>query len=101
MFGYYFKLGVRSLRRNRYLTALMVLTLAIGVAASVSTLTILHAMSGDPIPSKSDRLFVPFIDNAQVEGYIPGAEHIDMQMTYKDATNLLRAKPGDRSVAMF
>ena len=57
MFSYYFKLGVRSLRRNPALTALMVLTLAIGVAASVSTLTILHMMSGDPIPEKSDRLF--------------------------------------------
>lgn len=101
MFGYYFKLGVRSLRRNRYLTSLMVLTLAIGVAASVSTLAILHAMSGDPIPSRSDRLFVPFIDNAQPEGYIPGAEHIDMQMSYKDAMNLLRAKPGDRGTAMY
>ena len=50
MFGYYFKLGLRSLRHNRALTALMVLTLAVGVAASVSTLTILHMMSGDPIP---------------------------------------------------
>jgi putative ABC transport system permease protein len=101
MFGYYFKLGVRSLRRNRYLTALMVLTLAIGVAASVSTLTILHAMSGDPIPSKSDRLFVPFIDNAQLDGYIPGSDHIDMQMSYQDATNLLRAKAVDRGTAMY
>ena len=32
MFSYYFNLGVRSLRRNPALTALMVLTLAIGVA---------------------------------------------------------------------
>jgi len=101
MFGYYFKLGLRSLRRNRYLTALMVLTLAVGVAASVSTLTILHAMSGDPIPSKSDRMFVPFIDNGQPDGYIPGSDHIDMQMSYKDATNLLRAKPGDRGTAIY
>ncbi len=59
MFRYYFMLGLRSLRRNPALTALMVLTLAIGVAASMSTLTILHVMSGDPIPHKSDRLFVP------------------------------------------
>lgn len=101
MFGYYFKLGVRSLRRNRYLTTLMVLTLAVGVAASVATLAILHAMSGDPIPSKSERLFVPFIDNAQAEGFIPGADHADMQMSYKDATNLLRANPSDRGTAMF
>ncbi len=37
MLQYYFLLGLRSLRRNPALTALMVLTLAIGVAASVST----------------------------------------------------------------
>ena len=54
MFRYYFLLGLRSLRRNPMLTALMVLTLAVGVAASMSTLTILHIMSGDPIPHKSD-----------------------------------------------
>ena len=54
MFRYYFLLGLRSLRRNPVLTALMVLTLAVGVAASMSTLTILHVMSGDPIPHKSD-----------------------------------------------
>jgi putative ABC transport system permease protein len=67
MFQYYFLLGVRSLRRNPALTALMVLTLAIGVAASVATLTILHVMSGDPIPHKSDRLFVPLVDNGPLE----------------------------------
>jgi putative ABC transport system permease protein len=72
MFQYYFMLGVRSLRRNPALTALMVLTLAIGVAASVSTLTILHVMSGNPIPHKSDRLFVPLLDNGPLQGYNPG-----------------------------
>lgn len=101
MFGYYFKLGVRSLRRNRYLTTLMVLTLAIGVAASVSTLTILHVMSGDPIPSKSDRLFVPQFDIGQKEGYIPGADSQDLQMTYQDAVNLLRSGQGERRTAVY
>ena len=48
MLSYYFSLGLRSLKRNPVLTALMVLTLALGVAASVSTLTILHVMSADP-----------------------------------------------------
>jgi len=101
MFGYYLMLGVRSLRRNPYLTVLMVLTLAIGVAASVSTLTILHVMSGDPIPAKSERLFVPFIDNGARNGYVPGSEPIDMQSTYQDAMNLLRIAPAERGVAMF
>jgi putative ABC transport system permease protein len=100
MFGYYFKLGVRSLRRNPFLTALMVLTLAVGVAASVSTLTILHMMSGDPIPEKSDRLLVPQIDNGPLEGWNPNEEP-DNQMTYQDAANLLKSGQGERRTALF
>lgn len=101
MFGYYFTLGVRSLRRNPALTALMILTLAVGVAASVSTLTILHVMSGDPIPSKSARLFIPVIDNLDPEGYVPGAESEDMQLTWQDAQNLLRNHPAERATALY
>ena len=101
MFQYYFLLGVRSLRRNPALTALMVLTLAIGVAASVSTLTILHVMSGDPIPAKSARLFVPQFDNGPVDSYAVGDEPQDKQMSYQDAANLLRSGPGDRRTAMY
>jgi putative ABC transport system permease protein len=101
MFQYYFLLGVRSLRRNPALTALMVLTLAIGVAASVATLTILHVMSGDPIPQKSDRLFVPLVDNGPTEGYKPGDEPNDNQISYRDATNFLNSKVGERRTAIF
>lgn len=101
MFGYYFKLGVRSLRRNPALTALMVLTLAVGVAASVSTMTILHVMSGDPIPQKSDRLFAPLIDNGRPEGYNPGDRPDDVQMSYIDAANLLKSGKGERRTAMY
>ncbi|MBW8898286.1 MAG: ABC transporter permease [Massilia sp.] len=101
MFGYYFRLGVRSLRRNPALTALMVLTLAVGVAASVSTLTILHMMSSDPIPQKSSRLFVPLIDNGPVEGYTPGEDPEDIQISYKDALNLLKSGQGVRRTALY
>ena len=100
MFSYYFKLGVRSLRRNPALTALMVLTLAIGVAASVSTLTILHMMSGDPIPEKSDRLFVPLVDNGQIEGWVPSDGRNDDQLGYIDAANFLKSGQGERRTAM-
>jgi putative ABC transport system permease protein len=101
MFAYYFKLGVRSLRRNPALTALMVLTLAVGVAASVSTLTILHVMSADPIPEKSSRLFVPQFDNGPVDRYTPGEDPDDMQMSYPDAANLLKSGQGERRTAMY
>ena len=101
MFQYYFLLGLRSLRRNPALTALMVLTLAVGVAASISTLTILHVMSGDPIPAKSDRLFAPTFDNGPLSNYQPGEELEDEQLSYRDAVNLLASSAGVRRTAMY
>ena len=102
MFRYYMMLGVRSLRRNPALTALMILTLAVGVAASVSTLTILHVMSGDPIPHKSARLIVPLVDDGQLRGYVPGEKNPYFnQSTYKDTINYLRSGQGVRRTALF
>jgi len=103
MFSYYFKLGVRSLRRNPFLTALMILTLAIGVAASIATLTILHAMSSDPLPQKSARLFTPLIDNGSLEGYNPNDNERDGNelMSYIDVANLLANAPAQRKTALY
>jgi putative ABC transport system permease protein len=100
MFAYYFNLGVRSLRRNPALTALMIVTLAVGVAASMATLTVLYVMSGDPIPEKSDRLFVPRLDTAPLVGYAAGDEPSD-QLNYTDATNFLRSGQGVRRTAVY
>ena len=100
MFRYYFQLGLRSLRRNPMLTALMVVTLAVGVAASMATFTVLYVMSGDPIPHKSDRLFVPRLDNSPLQGYAEGDEPSD-QMTYTDARNLLASGQGVRRTALY
>ena len=103
MFSYYFKLGVRSLRRNPALTALMILTLAVGVAASIATLTILHAMSSDPIPQKSARLFTTVIDNGPLENYNPNDPDntSNEQLSYIDAANFLKSAPAQRKVAMY
>ncbi|OYU46311.1 MAG: ABC transporter permease, partial [Burkholderiales bacterium PBB4] len=101
MLHYYFLLGVRSLRRNPALTALMVLTLAVGVAASVATTTILHVMSGNPIPHKSDRLFSVVLDVAPAAGYKPGDKPNDSQSTYRDAMNLVASGQGLRRTALY
>ena len=50
MWVYYLQLGLRSLKRNPILTALMVVGIALGIAASMTTLTVLHLMGSDPIP---------------------------------------------------
>jgi len=103
MFSYYFKLGVRSLRRNPALTALMILTLAVGVAASISTLTILHAMSTDPMPQKSARLFTTVIDNGQLENYNPNEPNVtsNQLLGYIDAANLVKSAPAQRKAALY
>ncbi len=99
MFGYYFDLALRSFRRNKVLTALMVLAIALGIGASMTTLTVLHVLSGDPIPGKSAVLFYPQLDPAEMTGYTPGQEP-NGQMTRLDAETLLREKRGVRQAMM-
>ena len=48
MFGYYFSLALRSFKRNKALTFLMVLAIALGIGASMTTLTVFYVLSGDP-----------------------------------------------------
>ncbi|WP_201315511.1 ABC transporter permease [Dyella sp. EPa41] len=99
MFSYYLDLALRSLRRNRVLTALMVLAIALGIGASMTTLTVLHVLSGDPLPGSSDTLFYPQIDPRDMDGYEPGKEP-PRQVTWTDGQNLMRAKRGDRQALM-
>lgn len=63
MLAYYFQLGLRSLRRNPWLTALMVMAIGVGVAASMITWSVFRAVSGNPIPDRSAQLFTPQVDN--------------------------------------
>jgi putative ABC transport system permease protein len=99
MFTYYLRLGLSNLRRSPVLTALMVTTLAVGVAASMSTLVVLAAMSGNPIPHKSERLFVPLLDNfADVER---GPGQMPIQMTWRDVDALLGDARASRQTAVL
>jgi putative ABC transport system permease protein len=99
MFGYYFDLALRSLRRNKALTALMVLAVALGIGASMTTLTVLHVLSGDPLPGRSGTLYAPQLDPRDLNGYQPHGEPPD-RVTWVDGMNLLRAKRGDRQALM-
>jgi putative ABC transport system permease protein len=101
MFRYYLKLGLKSLRRAPVLTALIVMILAVGIGASMTSLTMLLVMSGDPIPQKSDRLFVPQLDiGAMNSAYKPGEEP-ERQMSWTDVDNLLRDAKGKRQTALY
>ncbi|MEN4903436.1 ABC transporter permease [Luteimonas sp. TWI1437] len=99
MLGYYLNLALRSFRRNRVLTALMVITLALGIGACMTTLTVFHVLSGDPIPGKSARLFHVQLDPEPLATYVPGAEP-DRQLTRFDAEALLADKHATRQAMM-
>jgi putative ABC transport system permease protein len=62
MFGYYLDLALRSLKRSPGLTALMVLSIGVGVALAMSSWTLVHLMARDPIPEKSAHIYFPTID---------------------------------------
>jgi putative ABC transport system permease protein len=100
MFGYYLELAMRSLKRSPGLTALMVLAIGFGVAASMTTWSVFRAVSGDPIPWKSAQLFVPQIDMWGAQGRGPDGEPPNA-MDYTDATTLMREHRAKRQSAMY
>src|SRR5699024_11340655 len=93
MFGYYLDLALRSFKRNKVLTLLMVLTLGLGIGASITTLTVLKLLSGDPLPQKSARLFTPELDPLPDDFPLKkGARPpIGNQLSYTDAMHLMHA----------
>ncbi|MFC5576801.1 ABC transporter permease [Lysobacter niabensis] len=99
MIGYYFNLALRSFRRNKVLTALMVLAIALGIGAAMTTMTVFHVLSGDPLPGKSQTLFYPQLDPGTRDEYRPGEEPT-AQLTRLDAEALLKARRGDRQALM-
>ncbi|HEX5340484.1 MAG TPA: ABC transporter permease [Gammaproteobacteria bacterium] len=106
MLNYYLNLALRSLKRNPVLTALMVLTIGFGVAASMTTWSVFRAVSGDPIPWKSSKLFVPQIDmwGPAGRGGDPTSPHYGEPpdaLDYNDAVALMRDHRADLQSALY
>ena len=99
MFLYYFDLALRSFRSARGLTALMVLTIAMGIGASMTTLTTFRALSGDPLPERSANVNRVQFDVGVRDTFVAGKEPDD-QLTRFDAEALLRDKRAYRQAAM-
>ncbi|HET8942351.1 MAG TPA: ABC transporter permease [Rudaea sp.] len=93
MFAYYLDLALHSLKRNRVLTALMVLAIAVGIGASMTTLTVMHLLSGDPLPGRSAHIFYPQVD-ASPAGFTRHGP-LDM-LDYRSAMDLWSAHRADR-----
>lgn len=97
MLAYYFNLALRSFRRNKVLTALMVLAIALGIGAAMTTLTVFAVLAGDPLPGRSHTLFYPQLDPLPAN---PADTELPLQLTRLDAETLLREARGDRQALM-
>jgi putative ABC transport system permease protein len=78
----------------------MVLTIAVGIGATMTTLGLYFVLSGDPIPHKSGQLYY-----AQLEPRTLGKDATldkdpPRQMSRYDAEELLRQKRADRQAVM-
>ena len=99
MFVHYLTLGLRSLRRNPALTVLMVMSIGLGVAASMTTWSVFRAVSGNPIPDKAAQLYTPQIDNwgpqQNEKGEPPSA------LSYTDAIALMHAHQAMQQTLLY
>ena len=102
MFMYYLRLALKSFSRNPGITALMVVAIALGIAVCVMTLTVYHAMSGNPIWWKNDRLYAVTMDNWDPQHpLMPNSDLPPHEMTYKDTQFLLASSIPLRKVVMY
>lgn len=105
MLGYYIALALRSLRRDIALTLLMVLTIAIGIGASMTELTVCHVLAQDPYPGRSGKLYRPQLDprehgDRSNDSLGLGDDEPYAQLSWIDAMNLLHAHRADRQAVM-
>ncbi|MGA7541312.1 MAG: ABC transporter permease [Steroidobacteraceae bacterium] len=90
MLGYDLRLALNSLRRTPALTALMIGAIGLGISVCIVTLTVYHAMSGNPIWWKNNVLYAVTMDVRPVQppGSSPGPNPGWEQLSYPDATYL-------------
>ncbi len=91
------------MRRNPIMTVLMVAAVAVGIGVSMTTLSVYHMMSSNPIPEKSDVLFAVTLDSWNPLRPFDDDEpdRAPHQLTFHDAERLVALAGGKRQTAMF
>jgi putative ABC transport system permease protein len=106
MVGYSMELALRGLRRYPKTTALAVLTVAIGLSASMTTLALLHMLSADPLPGRSQHLYLAWVDAVRGKSQAYTAVDSDWatydykRLKMPDAEALLAAHKGSLQAAV-
>lgn len=79
----------------------MVFAIALGIGASMTTITVNYLMSSNPIPEKSEQLFYVQVDSWDPHNDFNGREgEPPNQMTFTEARNLFNAQKATKQVVM-
>lgn len=98
MFGYLFKMGIGSLARSWPVSLLMTLLISLGIAACLTSLTIMHSLAGNPVPGRGEMLFYVQVDPR--DGVAEAGEAPPTQLTWTDGNALQHSGMATRQALM-
>ena len=101
MLSYNLKLSLKSIFKYRFLSAMMVLAIALGIGLSMTIVTLYRMASNDPIPEKSNQLHVVRLDSWNPLEAFREPDIAPFQLTYMDAMMLRHSDIPVRQAAMF
>jgi len=101
MFKYYLRLALRRCRQNVLMVALLVLTMAIGIASTMTAMTIFGALAGAPLQGISPHLYVATMDAREaLDKDDPDYGQPDSLLKFSDAKALVDARHAMQQVAV-
>ena len=92
MFFHYIDLSWRSFKRTPLITVLMVAAIAVGIGVTMTSLSVYHMMSVDPMPQKSSQVHAVQLNTRDESSTWWTEDDLPQQITYQDAINLYRAE---------
>ena len=103
MFLYNIRIGLKSLRRNPVLTALLIGAIALGICVSTTFIALRHIFEKDPLPGKSGTMFYVRVDNwdPQRAYNADDPKSVPIMMTYRDVMGLMRSDIPTHQLATF
>ena len=103
MILYNVRLGLKSLRRNPWLTLLTISGIALGITVATTLATTRHVIARPPLPDKKSTLHYVRLDNWDPERPYPGDDPkaLPTQITYRDMVELMHSEIPVRQTGSF
>jgi putative ABC transport system permease protein len=104
MLLYHFRIAAKSLRRNPFLTSLLVFAVALGICIATSFTTLRHVLTKDPLPrGRSAVLHYVRMDSWDPKrAYLADdPKSIPPMLSYRDARGLMESKIPVRQTATY